>query len=92
MEIKSIKKNFLKYCIKNKFEKNFQQIKTLELLNKFYLKNYSSKSIISRIFKKNKKKLCFYLYGDVGVGKTMILNYFFDNLNIKKKECTLMSL
>ena len=86
MEIKSIKKNFLKYCIKNKFEKNSQQIKTLELLNKFYLKNYSSKSIISRIFKKNKKKLCFYLYGDVGVGKTMILNYFFDNLNIKKKR------
>ena len=29
--------------------------------------------------------------GDVGVGKTMLLNFFYDNLEFKKKEFILMS-
>ena len=31
-------------------------------------------------------KLGFYLVGDVGVGKTMILNFFFENLKEKKSR------
>jgi cell division protein ZapE len=33
-----------------------------------------------------KSKLGFYLHGDVGVGKTMILNFFYDNLKFTKQR------
>ena len=46
--------------------------------------NYK-KSFINSFFKP-KKKLCFYLYGSVGVGKTMILDYFYNSLKITKKK------
>jgi len=35
---------------------------------------------------KSDKKLGFYLQGDVGVGKTMLLNFFFDHLDILKQR------
>ena len=43
----------------------------------------SKKNILNSILKQ-KNKLCFYLFGGVGVGKTMILNFVYDQLNIKK--------
>ncbi len=86
MQIKNLKKNFIKHCKKNKFEVNNRQIEIIELLMKFYLKNFSSKSFISNIFSNKKNKLGFYLHGDVGVGKTMLLNFFFNSLNVKKKR------
>ena len=52
----------------------------MNLLEKF-LNN--RETILSRLIKK-KEKLCFYLYGEVGVGKTMLLNFAFDKLNIRK--------
>ena len=33
---------------------------------------------------KKKEKLCFYLHGKVGVGKTMLLNFVYDRSKIKK--------
>ena len=36
------------------------------------------------MFSKKSSKKGFYLYGDVGVGKTMILNFFFDQIKEKK--------
>ena len=72
--------SFKEFCEINKFEVNSQQVKIINLLEKF-LNN--RETILSRLIKK-KKKLCFYLYGEVGVGKTMLLNFTFDRLKIKK--------
>jgi cell division protein ZapE len=77
----SLKKTFIEYCDKKKFEKNEDQIKIIELLNKFY-----KKKTLLNLFLKSDKKLGFYLHGGVGVGKTMILNFFFNYLKIKKKR------
>ena len=71
--------NFLIFCKKNNFEININQIKTLKNLVKFFYKK--------KFFTFNyKKKLGFYLFGDVGVGKTMLLDFYFDQLNIKKNR------
>ena len=35
---------------------------------------------------KSKDKKCFYLFGGVGVGKTMILNHFYEFLEIPKRR------
>ena len=80
-----MKNLFLQYCLNNKFQQNVAQIKTLDLLNTFFYKKYF-KSTLLKLFFKQTQKLGFYLYGDVGVGKTMLLNFFFDNLNIPKKR------
>ena len=72
--------SFEEFCEINKLEVNVQQVKIINSLEKF-LDN--RETILSRFIKK-KEKLCFYLYGEVGVGKTMLLNFAFDKLNIRK--------
>ena len=72
--------SFKEFCEMNKFEINEQQVKIINSLEKF-LDN--KETILSRFIKK-KQKLCFYLYGEVGVGKTMLLNFAFDRLKIRK--------
>ena len=59
------------------------QLIIIEELKNYYIENFGQ-NLITKIFKKKNKKPCFYLMGDVGVGKTMILNFFFDNLKEKK--------
>ncbi len=68
-----MKTSFLNFCKKNKFEENPDQIKIVETLD-FFIN--SKKNFLNNIFNK-KTKSCFYLHGGVGVGKTMILNFFF---------------
>ena len=77
-----LKNSFKAFCEQNKLEVNFQQIKIINLLDSFF--NHKE-TILSRLFKK-KEKLCFYLYGKVGVGKTMLLNFVFDRLKLKKNR------
>ncbi len=72
--------SFKEFCEINKLEVNEQQVKIINSLEKFL---GNRETILSRFIKK-KEKLCFYLYGEVGVGKTMLLNFAFDNLKIKK--------
>jgi len=84
MIIKSLKVNFYNYCKINKLEINNNQIRVIELLIRFYTTCFE-KSFFS-FFKKKNKKLGFYLFGDVGVGKTMLLNFFYDNLDIPKQR------
>ena len=67
-------KSFKEYCTKNKFEINNQQIEIVQLLNKFL----NPKKNFLNIFFKPEEKLCFYLHGNVGVGKTMLLNFIYD--------------
>ncbi len=82
MNNKSFKDSFLKLCKENKYEKNEQQLKIVEALSTFLT---SKKSFFKSILKK-RKKICFYLHGDVGVGKTMILNHYFEFLKVSKKR------
>ena len=80
-----MKKKFLKFCLDRKFQQSKKQLKVLDLLSKFYEKKSFLKKILYK-FSKSKKKLGFYLYGGVGVGKTMLLNFFFDNLETTKQR------
>ena len=71
---------FKKFCEKNKFELNSQQIEIIDLVSQFLNQR---ETFLIRLFKK-KKKMCFYLYGKVGVGKTMLLNFVYDKISIRK--------
>ena len=71
---------FLEFCKKKKFEINVHQIKVIKLLHNFI---NLKKKIFNFLFT-SKDKLCFYLYGNVGVGKTMLANFFYENIKIKK--------
>jgi len=76
---------FVKHCTKNKFDINLSQVKTVEQLEKFFNLNFK-KTLLKKIFKKDSDKLGFYLFGGVGVGKTMILNFFFNLVSVKKQR------
>ena len=76
----NLQDSFKDFCKKNKYEVNTQQIQIIDLLDNFL--NHKEK-FLSRILTKN-KKLCFYLHGKVGVGKTMLLNFVYNRLKIKK--------
>jgi cell division protein ZapE len=77
---------FLKYCSIQKLHQNKEQIKTLNLLVKFYKNENFFEKILLNFFFKPKKVLGFYLHGSVGVGKTMLLDFFFDNLDTTKRR------
>ena len=79
----NLKKSFLKYCLENKFEINQNQIDIISKLNSYYQTNFK-KNFIKKFLNKDKDNLGFYLVGDVGVGKTMILNFFFNEIKEKK--------
>ena len=72
----NLNKDFLHHCEANKYEINQNQIDIINNLKDYYVDNFN-KGFLNRIFKKKNSKLGFYLVGDVGVGKTMILNFFF---------------
>ena len=74
---------FLNHCKDNQYEINQNQLVIISNLSKFYSKN-NQKNFFKKIFKKKNKKIGFYLSGGVGVGKTMILNFFFEIFNEKK--------
>ena len=78
-----LEKLFLSYCKKNNLEINPNQIALIKELNDFYNRNFD-KSFLNKIFAKKNIKQGFYLQGDVGVGKTMILNFFYDNFDYSK--------
>ena len=86
MQIKLLKEAFLSMCLDRKLKKNYEQIVIIEQLINFYENINKENSFIKKLFFNKKKKLGFYLYGDVGVGKTMILNFFYDYLDIPKKR------
>ncbi len=73
---------FLEHCKLKKFEINNNQLEIINNLESFYKENSSSK-IFAKLFNNN-KKIGFYLFGDVGVGKTMLLNFFFSQIKEKK--------
>ena len=54
-------------------------------MNLFYNQNFN-KSLLKKIFTKQNYKTGFYLQGDVGVGKTMILNFFYNKFDKTKQR------
>jgi cell division protein ZapE len=81
-----LKKQFLEYCVINKFQQNEEQIKTLDLLFSFYNQASSLNNVFFKFLNISDRKLGFYLHGSVGLGKTMLFNFFFDQLKISKQR------
>ena len=78
----NLKKKFKEFCKLKKFERNEKQIEIINLLEKFL--NSKTKSLL--FFKNVNFKSCFYLHGNVGVGKTMILNFAYDIVKVNKMK------
>ena len=81
----NLNKLFLNHCKKNNLEVNPNQTSLIKELNYFYNLNFE-KSFLKKIFSKKNYNSGFYLQGDVGVGKTMILNFFYENLKSTKQR------
>ncbi len=79
---KTLEEKFRLFCNLRNLEINQNQITTIKILENFYYENFHS-SIFSFLRKENHKK-GFYLHGGVGVGKTMILDFFYDLIPKKK--------
>ena len=79
----NLKKLFLKHCEEKQYEINQNQLDIINYLQIYYTENFKQ-FFLANLLKKKKNKIGFYLIGDVGVGKTMILNFFFNQLNEKK--------
>ncbi|MBD1170777.1 cell division protein ZapE [Pelagibacterales bacterium SAG-MED02] len=82
MNLENLFKNF---CKKNNLEINVYQLAIIDQLKSFYKLNFNQ-SIFNKLFSKIDLKPAFYLYGGVGVGKTMILNFFFNLVEDKKSR------
>ena len=79
----NLKKLFLNHCEDKQYEINQNQLDIINYLKVYYTENFKQ-PFFNKFFKKKKNNLVFiYLVGDVGVGKTMILNFF---LTKKKKK------
>ena len=70
---KTFEKDFISYCNNQELEVNPNQIAVIKKIEQFYQSNF--KSFFSKLFSKQNSKKGFYLFGGVGVGKTMILNF-----------------
>ena len=79
---KKFEKEFISYCDNQNLEVNSNQIAVINKLEDYHNDNY--KSFFSKLFSKKQSKKGFYFYGGVGVGKTMILNFFYDHIDKKK--------
>jgi cell division protein ZapE len=79
----NLTKSFLKHCEIKQYEINHSQLNVINELKDYYSKNFDQ-TLFNKIFRKEDYKLGYYLVGDVGVGKTMILNFFFNELKEKK--------
>ena len=79
--VSTLQNSFKEFCKKKNFEINNKQLEIVKNLETFI---YPRKKLFN-FFSKN-DQTCFYLYGNVGVGKTMIANYIYDQLDTKKNR------
>ena len=80
---KNFEEKFKHFCNLKNLEINQNQIDVIKRLQKYYNNNFN---LFSKFFFKKSSKKSFYLYGGVGVGKTMILDFFFSEIKEKKKK------
>ena len=78
----NLSNSYLNFCKKNNFEINISQLEIIDSLETFLNQH---KSLFNYFFK-SKKYQCFYLHGNVGVGKTMLINFIYNKLQINKKK------
>ncbi len=78
----NLEEKFNLYCNSDNLEINQSQVLVIKRLHDYYKINF--RSFISNLFLKENLKKSFYLYGGVGVGKTMIMNFFYNQVNVKK--------
>ena len=81
---KNLEEKFKLYCNSENLEINQNQIIVIKKLQDYFNENFK-KSFFNFLSKQESKK-AFYIFGDVGVGKTMILDFFYNSLNKKKKR------
>ena len=81
---KKLEEKFKIYCNSKNLDINQNQINVVKKLQEYYKKNFQP--FFFDFFSKNDTKKAFYLYGDVGVGKTMILDYFFNTIDHNKQR------
>jgi len=81
---KQLEKKFIIYCNSENLEINPYQLKVIDKLQSYHEENF--KSFFLSFLSKSSSKRSFYLYGGVGVGKTMLLNFFFKEFNKKKQR------
>ena len=84
--MKSFKQSFESFCKKNSIKKNSEQLDLVEKFDEFNAIIKDDKTLLKKIFSKTPQKLGYYVHGDVGVGKTMICNEFYQYLELKKKK------
>ncbi len=75
----SLENSFREFCHSNKFEINNKQLEIVKSLEGFLNKK---KKLISFFSQTDKK--CFYLYGNVGVGKTMVVSQVYQQVKTNK--------
>ncbi len=80
----NLEEKFKTHCNRKNLELNPNQIILVKQLDNFYKENF--KTPLLSFFSKQSSKKGFYLHGDVGVGKTMILDFFFNLVNQKKQR------
>ena len=84
--MKSFKDTFDSFCKKNNIKKNEEQLNLVEKFDEFNAIINQDKTLLKKIFSKAPTQLGYYIHGDVGVGKTMICNEFYNYIDIKKKK------
>ncbi len=82
----SFKQAFDGFCKKNSIKKNNEQLDLVEKFEEFNAIIKEDKNLLNKLFSKPSPHLGYYIHGDVGVGKTMICNEFYQFVDIKKKK------
>ena len=80
--LSSLQNSFSEFCNNNKFEVNKKQTEILDSIEKFIF----PRNKLLNFFSKKADLNCFYLYGSVGVGKTMIASFVYDKIDLKKTK------